>query len=141
MERTNPDLATSEEFGKWLSERLQRAGYDLRPRGGGQRRFAEVSGIGAATLSRLLAGQGVAGTRTLRQISDALNVPFADILVAAGVVSRDELTDVRNPRGPLTAEDAADELGLNDPQSRDLFISMTKTLQEQRQTRGDAADQ
>ncbi|MET9253786.1 helix-turn-helix transcriptional regulator [Streptomyces sp. NPDC003717] len=143
MEHRNParnDLATPEEFAAWLRQQLERRGYDLRPRGGGQSKFAADSGIGAGTVSRMLRGQGATETRVLQTLAEALDLPLAEVLVAAGVLSSAELHNVRNPAprtDPITPEEAADELGITDPHSRALFISMTNTLREQRAANGE----
>ncbi|MDQ0949300.1 hypothetical protein QFZ24_003223 [Streptomyces phaeochromogenes] len=87
----------------------------------------------------MLRGQGNTETRVLQTLAEALELPLPDVLVAAGVLSHAELTNVRNPSrtDPLTAEEAADELGITDPQSRALFVSMTETLRKQRAENGE----
>ncbi|MEV0559420.1 helix-turn-helix transcriptional regulator [Streptomyces sp. NPDC050597] len=143
MEHSNPagnDLSTPAEFAAWLKRQLEHRGYDLRPRGGGQTRFAAESGIGAGTVSRMLRGQAATETRVLQLLATALRLPLAEVLVAAGVLSRSELQAVRDPTprpDPITPEEAADELGITDPQSRALFISMTETLRKQRAENGE----
>ncbi|QCX77640.1 Helix-turn-helix protein [Streptomyces sp. YIM 121038] len=143
MERTNQsgnDRATPDEFAAWLREQLERNGYDLRPRGGGQTKFAKESGIAAASVSRTMRGQGIPETRVLEAIADTLHVPLAEVLVAAGILSRDVLHAIRHqtPRtDPLTPEAAAEELGITDPQKIELFVSMTETLRKQRAENGE----
>ncbi|MFF5495730.1 helix-turn-helix domain-containing protein [Streptomyces aquilus] len=143
MERTNQagnDRATPEEFAAWLREQLERRGYDLRPRGGGQTRFAADSGIGQASISRMLRAQGVPETRVLETLADTLDLPLAEVLVAAGILTRDVLQAIRQqgPRtDPLTPEAAAEELGITDPQKVELFVSMTETLRKQRAENGE----
>ncbi|UUN29448.1 helix-turn-helix transcriptional regulator [Streptomyces sp. FIT100] len=143
MEHMNPrgdDLATPEEFAAWLKRQLEQRGYDLRPRGGGQTKFATDSGIGAGTVSRMLRGQSATETRVLQTLAQSLQLPLSEVLVAAGVLNRVELENVRHPAprtNPLTPEQAADELGITDPQSRRLFISMTETLRQQRAENGE----
>ncbi|MFE9450665.1 MULTISPECIES: helix-turn-helix domain-containing protein [Streptomyces] len=142
MERTNQpgnDRATPEEFAAWLKEQLERAGYDLRPRGGGQTRFARDSGIAQASVSRMLRGQGAPESRVLEAIAGTLGLPLAEVLVAAGILTRDVLQAIRQqgPRtDPLTPEAAAEELGITDPQKVELFVSMTETLRKQRAENG-----
>ncbi|MGE9695950.1 helix-turn-helix domain-containing protein [Streptomyces sp. CH6] len=139
MEHSN----AAEEFATWLRARLDERGYDLRPRGGGQSRFATDAGIGHGTVSRLLRGQAAPETRVLQLIAEALRVPLAEVLIAAGVITHDQLAAVqtRPPRpAPLTPEEAADELGIRDPQSRALFVSMTETLRTTRTKRSDGND-
>ncbi|CAL9481897.1 helix-turn-helix domain-containing protein [Streptomyces sp. enrichment culture] len=138
MERNDADRATPAQFAAWLRDQLQHAGYDLRPRGGGQGRFAADSGIGAGTVSRMLTGQGATETRVLQAVADALRVPLTTVLVEAGVLTRRELEALRGgaPAHPLTPDQAADELGIHDEQARALFISMTRTLQQQKAQNG-----
>ncbi|WP_097990304.1 helix-turn-helix domain-containing protein [Streptomyces sp. f51] len=145
MERTNPhrndgDRATPEEFAAWLRDQLERRGYDLRPRGGGQTRFAADSGIGQASVSRMLRGQGAPETRVLETLAVTLELPLAEVLVAAGILTRDVLQAIRQqtPRtDPLTPETAAAELGITDPQGIELFVSFTETLRKQRAKNGE----
>ncbi|MFE5395798.1 helix-turn-helix domain-containing protein [Streptomyces sp. NPDC056568] len=143
MDRTNPprknDRATPAEFADWLRDQLERRGYDLRPRGGGQTRFAADSGIGQASISRMLRGQGAPETRVLEALSETLDLPLAEVLVAAGILTRDVLLAIRQqtPRtDPLTPEAAAEELGITDPQGVELFVSFTETLRKQRAANG-----
>ncbi|WHM36285.1 helix-turn-helix transcriptional regulator [Streptomyces sp. BPTC-684] len=130
MERTT--RATPHQFAAWLHDQLTRRGYDLRPRGGGQTRFADDSRIGRATISRILSGQGATDTRILALLSEALRLPLGEVLVRAGILDESELRAVQDPTPGsrrITPEQAADELGIDDGQSRRLFISMTETLQ------------
>ena len=143
MDRSNPprnnDRATPEEFADWLRDQLERRGYDLRPRGGGQTRFAADSGIGQASISRMLRGQGMPDTRNLEVLAETLDLPLAEVLVAAGILTRDVLFAIRQqtPRtDPLTPEAAAEELGITDPQGVELFVSFTETLRKQRAKNG-----
>ncbi|WP_190061256.1 helix-turn-helix domain-containing protein, partial [Streptomyces echinoruber] len=122
-----------------LRQQLERRGYDLRPRGGGQTRFAKDSGIGHGTVSRMLDGH-VPETRVLEMLADALDLDLAEVLVAAGILNRDLLHAIRNagPRPePLTPEEAAAELGITEPHKVELFVSMTQTLRQQRAKNGE----
>ncbi|MFI8817494.1 MULTISPECIES: helix-turn-helix domain-containing protein [unclassified Streptomyces] len=142
MEHRDDDAAVQQarDFGQWLHDQLVRRGYEMSARGGGRTRFADVSGIGRATISRILTGQGATDTRVLAQLAAALDVPLAEILVRAGILSADELRAVQTPgaRRHITPDEAADELGIDDAQARRLFISMTETLRHQANTNGDA---
>jgi transcriptional regulator with XRE-family HTH domain len=143
MDRRNPHRdkrATPEEFAAWLRDQLERRGYDLRPRGGGQTRFAADSGIAQSSISRMLRGQGAPETRVLETLAETLDLPLAEVLVAAGILTRDVLHAIRqqSPRtAPLTPEAAAEELGITDPQKVELFVSMTETLRKQRAKNGE----
>lgn len=125
-------MKKAETFPDWLRDQLTRRGYDVTsPRGGGQTRFAERSGISRATVSRLLRGEGTTDIQTLTLLAEALSRPLSDVLVRAGVLDERELRAAQHPPGDrrITPEEAADELGITDPQARAVFISMTETLQ------------
>ncbi|CAM3459664.1 MULTISPECIES: helix-turn-helix domain-containing protein [Streptomyces] len=133
MERQRPTQGGADapaRFAAWLRSQCAQHGYDLDARGG-QRRFAEAAGIGAATVSRILQGRSTADTRTCARIAATLDLPLPRVLVAAGVLDEDELRAVQNPHTPrrITPEQAADELGIEDEQARRLFVNMTHTLQ------------
>ncbi|MCX5362916.1 helix-turn-helix transcriptional regulator [Streptomyces sp. NBC_00124] len=135
MERKerNSEADSRADFGRWLRQQLESRGYDLRIRGGGQGKFAEDSGIGRATISRILSGQGATDTRVLAQLAAALHIPLGEVLVRAGILDPSELRAVQEPPAPgerrITPEQAAEELGLTDEHRRRLFVNMTQTLQ------------
>ncbi|MGI5450549.1 helix-turn-helix domain-containing protein [Streptomyces sp. CA-243310] len=132
MERST--RATPAQFAEWLRQQLTARGYDLRPRGGGQTKFADDSGIGRATISRILGGHGATDTRVLALLAEALGSPLSEVLVRAGILDATELDAVQNPGTTgrrITPEQAADELGIRDEQARRVFLSMTATLQRE----------
>jgi transcriptional regulator with XRE-family HTH domain len=122
----------AQQLAAWLRDQLTRRGYDLGPRGGGQSRFAQESGLGRATVSRMLGGQGATDTRVLAQLAAALHVPLGEVLVRAGIATDNDLARIAEPEPGarrITPEQAADELGISDDQARRLFVSMVETLQ------------
>jgi transcriptional regulator with XRE-family HTH domain len=133
MERTSPtDEQARADFALWLRQQLESRGFDLGIRGGGQSRFAEESGIGRATISRILSGQGATDTAVLARLAEALHISLGEVLVRAGILNPSELTAVNNPPAGarrITPDQAADELGITDAQQRRLFLAMTQTLQ------------
>lgn len=121
-------------FATWLHDQLTANGYVLTQRGGGRARFAEASGISAATVSRLLRGEGATDTRILGLLAEALHVPLATVLVRAGILDAADLERVasRQPdpdKPPITPEEAAAELGITDPQAVRVFVATAKALQ------------
>ncbi|CAM5489684.1 hypothetical protein SROCM77S_03972 [Streptomyces rochei] len=87
----------------------------------------------------MLRGQGAPETRVLETLAETLDLPLAEVLVAAGILTRDVLLAIRQqtPRtDPLTPEAAAEELGITDPQGVELFVSFTETLRRQRAANG-----
>lgn len=120
---------TPQDFAVWLHGQLTARGYVLdRPRGGGQAKFAAESGVPRATLSRILKGEGGADIGTLERIATALNVRLGTVLVEAGVISPDDLTTVQRPAGHMTADEAADELGITDPTARIVLRGVIESL-------------
>lgn len=131
MKKSDGGDQTARDFGDWLREQLTRRGYNLGMRGGGQSRFADDSGINRATVSRLLRGEHAPDVRTLQLLARALGLPLGEILVRAGIVTPDELGAVQQPfsgQRRITPEQAADELGITDPQARRVFVNLADTL-------------
>ncbi|WP_328678393.1 helix-turn-helix domain-containing protein [Streptomyces sp. NBC_00343] len=134
---------TRREFGDWLHACLEKRGYVLTPRGGGQSRFAEDSGLGRSTVGRILGGKGATDTEVLKAIATTLGVPYGEVLVRAGITTWEELAAVRSPTPAaatgryLTAEQAADGLGFVEgvEPERSVFIASTNALQSQHQAR------
>ncbi|MCG7524904.1 helix-turn-helix transcriptional regulator [Streptomyces sp. OfavH-34-F] len=125
--------STPAEFGRWLASRLETLGYDISgPRSGGRSKFAEASGLSPSTVGRLLKGDLPTDVRLLRTLAEAVRTPYPEILVRAGVLTSAELQAVQRPTappgGPLTPEQAADELGIDDPAERRVFVNLTETL-------------
>ncbi|MFI8200071.1 helix-turn-helix domain-containing protein [Streptomyces sp. NPDC085942] len=119
---------TPHDFAGWLHDQLTARGYSLSPRGGGQARFAEAAGVSKATISRILRGEGSTDIAVLEKIGDALGVRLGTMLVEAGVITPDELGGVQRPVGHMTADEAADELGITDPTARQVLRGVIDSL-------------
>lgn len=123
-------------FAEWLADQLTRRGYDLSMRGGGRGRFAAESGISASTIGRFLRGDDFTpDIGNLGLLAQALRLPLGEVLVRAGILDESELRGVQEPTPGtrhITPEEAADELGITDPQARAVFIATTEALQRQR---------
>lgn len=118
-------------FAAWLTDQLTRRGYDVAGlRTGGRGRFARDSGISPATVSRLLQGGEVNDIGVLARVADALDRPLGEILTRAGILEESDLQQPPPGARRITPEEAADELGIHDPQQRALFLSMTETLRK-----------
>lgn len=117
----------------WLHAQLSARGYDLSTRGGARTRFADDSGIGRATISRILNGQGATDIRVLTQLAAALGTPLGTVLIIAGLVTPDDLQAIQhphpNPEQRITPEQAADRLGITDPTQRAVFLASVAALQ------------
>lgn len=124
MKRNGP-----KQFAAWLREQLIQRGYDLSSRGGGQKSFAERSGVSRATISRMLAGEGDTDIRVLEKLAPALGISLPAVLVAAGVLTAEEVSGVQAPAARMTPDEAADALGLpTDPHTRTIFRNFVETL-------------
>lgn len=119
---------TPKTFAAWLREQLDLRGYPAR---GGQKRFAADSGISPATVSRMLRADGVPALDTLHALADALDgVPLGELMVRAGVLTPEDLTDAARPIHPasITPEQAARELGITSNQGVQTFKRMVSGL-------------
>lgn len=126
--------SSADTFAVWLTRALIDRGYDLtNQRSGGRSRFAEDSGLSPSTVGRLLRGEGATDINTLATLANALGLPLGEVLVRAGILSRGELASVQRPtpKRRITPDQAADELGIEDDQSRALFKAMVETLRRQ----------
>ncbi|MFH8993289.1 XRE family transcriptional regulator [Streptomyces sp. NPDC017940] len=124
----SPDPAN---FGSWLAGRLGTLGFDVSgPRSGGRARFAAKSGLSPSAVTRFLKSELPTDTRTLRTLAEAIDVPYAEVLVRAGVITANELAAVQRPTTTrhITPDQAADELGIDDPVERKVFVNMAQTL-------------
>ncbi|MES9554817.1 MULTISPECIES: helix-turn-helix domain-containing protein [unclassified Streptomyces] len=118
------------ELAAWLRNQLTQRGYDLSTRGGGQKAFAERSGISRSTISRMLSGDAEStDIRVLEKLAEALGVPLPAVLVAAGVLTAEEVGGVQAPAARMTPDQAADALGIPaDPQTRSIFANFVNSL-------------
>ena len=119
---------TPEHFATWLHDQLTARGYNLAFRAGGQAEFVQASGISKATISRILRGEGSTDITVLERIADALGIRLGALLVEAGVIDADELGQAQRPSGRMTADQAADELGIIDPTKRQGFRGVVESL-------------
>lgn len=123
---------SSADFAAWLTRELTARGYDVtNTRSGARSRFAEDSGISQSTVSRLLRGQSGNDIGTFAALANALGLSLGEVLVRAGIITRQDLAGVQRPATTrrITPEQAADELGIEDDQARRLFVGMVETLQ------------
>lgn len=134
---------SSSAFADWVREQITQQGYDLSGlRSGGRTRFAEDSGISPATVGRLVSTGDVKDIKILTMLAKALNQPLGTVLVRAGLLDEAELRAVQAPpptNNPLTADEAADGLGIDDALDRELFRTMVDTLRKRRRRSGGAA--
>jgi transcriptional regulator with XRE-family HTH domain len=151
MEQTQPSRlsssdrrATARALADWLRDRMIQRDYNLTARGGGQRRLSEQTGVSTASISRILNGEALnPDPESLRRIADVLALPFGDVLIRAGILTADELHAVHaqpSDRPPLTADQAAADLGIDDPLAIELYsagVAAARDLQARRRKRAE----
>jgi transcriptional regulator with XRE-family HTH domain len=119
----------SEEFAAWLAPAMQRAGYDIERLSGGRLGFAEAVGVNPGTVTRWLDGKSMPGSDKFEAIAKVLKVNTIDMLHGIGVLSAKTAAtshDTAVRSRPITPSEAADELGIDDPYDREMFINMVR---------------
>lgn len=125
------DMTPSEEFAAWLEPAMRRAGFDLDRLSGGRLAFAEAVGVNPGTVTRWLQGKSMPDPDKFEAIAKALSVDPIEMLYGTGVLSAETAafshgTAVRSR--PITPSAAADELGIDDPYDRQMFIAMVNQI-------------
>ncbi|MET9955659.1 XRE family transcriptional regulator [Streptomyces sp. NPDC006339] len=132
-------------FAAWAREQITSLGYDVSGlRSGGRTRFAEYSGMSAATIGRLISTGEVKDIRVLKDFAEAIHQPLGEVLVRAGILAESELRAVQNPPPtphPMSPDEAADALGITDDLDRELFRTTVDTLRKRRRRSGGQAAQ
>jgi hypothetical protein len=84
----------------------------------------------------MLKGQAIPAPQFFQPIADAVGLPVGQLLVEAGIISEQTLTETGQSQveSPFTAEDAADRLGITDPVTRELFLASVERLVRQQST-------
>lgn len=128
----------------WLKGLLIERGYDVTsPRAGGQAKLVKDTGIGQATIQRLIAEGKVPAYDTLVLLSRHLAVPLEELLIRTGKAREDdfpqrgsESDQIRVSSGkPLTPEEIA-ALADVPEEDRDWFATMIRRMRR----RGDDGD-
>ncbi|WP_369293978.1 helix-turn-helix domain-containing protein [Streptomyces asiaticus] len=128
---------TAQRFGRVVADAARDAGYDLdSPRGGGRTQLARDTGMSESSVGRMLAGKILPQPQFYEAIARAVKFPVGLLLVEAGIISRETLTEPTRTRvaSPITPEEAAQELGITDPRDRVLFLGMVERLRADRPT-------
>lgn len=93
-------MGTEEDkpFGVWLRREMERRGYELEgPRAGGRTRLAKETGLNLSIISRILGENRVPEVKALRRIAAVLAIPLTEMLVHAGVLEPDDVTQIQHP--------------------------------------------
>lgn len=116
----------SESFGDFVAAAAREAGYDIdSPRGGGRTALAELTGMSASSVGRMLAGQTLPDPSVLERLAQALKVPVLELFVLHGVLS---VIPDSALQPAMTIARAAEALGIRDPLKVEIFTAMTQVL-------------
>ncbi|MGW1840586.1 helix-turn-helix domain-containing protein [Streptomyces sp. NPDC002067] len=134
--RQDPAATVAARFGRLVADAARRAGYDIdTERGGGRAALARDAGMTASSVGRMLTGTTLPHPRFYEALAAAIRVPLRELLVEAEIISPQALTKQEAPRvpsAPVTPEEAATELGIEDPLDRELFLGMVARLKTRR---------
>ncbi|MET8609703.1 helix-turn-helix domain-containing protein [Streptomyces misionensis] len=122
-------------FGALVTEYALRAGYDVRPGGGGRAALARELGMSQSAVGRFLDGKSLPHPQKFPQIAQTLGIDVRNLLVEAGVISSEawpegaspDVRSVTSRSQPLTPEAAMDAWGITDPMIRSMLLSQINT--------------
>jgi transcriptional regulator with XRE-family HTH domain len=119
--------ATARKFARFVKDAATRAGYTVGSSSGdGKTKLAEASGMPEADIAKILAGEYEVPTDLLKPLATALHVRQKDLLRAAGVL--EDRAAQQSP--PLTAQLAAQHLGIKLPKNVEAFETIVTALLE-----------
>lgn len=123
----------AQQFAEVVGPAAQRAGYTGH---GSRSRLARDTGMTESSVSRMLLGQSIPDPKFFEPLSRALQMPIQTLLVEAGIISIQALTEPTQSQvvSEITPETAADGLGITDPVDREMFFATIERLRRQRPT-------
>lgn len=124
-------MTPSEQFAAWLAPAMRAAQYDLNKLSGGRLAFAEAVGVSPGTVTRWLSGKSMPDPDKFEPIAAAVGVEPIDMLIGCGIISAKSVTSGQETEvrlRPITPSQAADELGIDNPVDRELFLAMVDRL-------------
>lgn len=135
--------ARAKRFGAYLTAVATQAGFDVRPRQGGQAQLARLTGLNLTTVGRTLEGKTLPLPSQMERWASALGRTVREMLVESGTIPDSESGNqpaIREvPSAPLTPEAAADAWGITDPKIRSMLVgNIVHAIRLQQET--DAAD-
>lgn len=124
-------------FAALVTEAAQRAGYDIKGRGG-KAALARDTGMAESSVGRMLAGKILPDPKYFEPLAAALKISVFELLVESEIISPESLETgtrgvrpgVRSPS--VTVEEAAESVGINDPVGKEMFAAMVERLRRDR---------
>lgn len=127
----------TQQFARYIRAAVTSAGYDIdSPRGGGKKALAKATGMSQTSVGRMLSGQTMPDPAVLERLAEVLRLPLPELLVRSGLISgksRTAIEEVFTPRNdpqPLTPIEAAQRLGIQDPENVTFFERTVQMLLE-----------
>jgi len=121
--------ATAKEFGDLVRRLAAEAGYDMTPGAGGQVALAEATGMSRSAVGRMINGITLPMPNQFERLARVLHTDVRNLLVAAGVISREAwpegiIPDVGSStsQAPQSPEAFADSWGITDPVIRQTLV-------------------
>lgn len=138
--QTNDGSTPTARFAARVAEAAHRAGYDLSPRAGGRAALARASGLSETTITRMLKGERLPDPRAITPLAKAVGLNPLELLVEAEIIppeliqslSETQPSPVRS--NPITPEEAAEQLGIDDPYGREMLLGVIERLRRQDST-------
>jgi transcriptional regulator with XRE-family HTH domain len=138
----NDDSTPTARFAARVAEAAQASGYDLTPRAGGRAALARASGMSETTITRMLNGERLPDPKFFAPLAKVIGLNPLELLVDAGVIpaeiiSADTLWSLSETQpspvrsSPITPEEAAEQLGINDPYGREMFLGVVERLRRE----------
>lgn len=134
--QTNDGSTPTARFAARVAEAARRAGYDLAPRAGGRARLARDSGLSETTITRMLSGERLPDPRFITPLAKVIGLNPLVLVVEAGILPAEtlqSLSETRSPQvrsQPITPEEAADQLGLENPHGREMLRGVIEQLRK-----------
>ncbi|MEU9000478.1 helix-turn-helix transcriptional regulator [Streptomyces sp. NPDC048551] len=122
-----------QRFARLVADAVQQAGrFEGR---GGQVLLAQELGMSPSSVGRMLRGETLPDPRHFETIAKTLDLNVGDLLVEAGIVSRESLATPSQTRSTgvgsrsITLEEAANALGIHTEVGREMFTAAVERLQ------------
>ncbi|WP_237309671.1 hypothetical protein [Streptomyces sp. AMCC400023] len=119
-----PD-ATARKFARFVKEAAIRKGFAVGSSSGdGKAKLAAASGMSETDISKILVGEYEVPTDLLKPLATAIGEKQKDLLRAAGIL--EDKPAQQSP--PLTAQLAAQHLGIKSPKNVEAFETIVAAL-------------
>lgn len=135
-----PGPTRAQSFGRWATAAARAAKFNVDgQRGRGRAEIAELTGMPASSVGRILSGKSLPSPRYYAPLAKALRRPLRELLIEVGVGDEEELGIMAERLGSepvLSPRVAAERMGIRKPANIDLVVSLAENLLRQEQEQG-----